>query len=280
MDNQDLELEKARLLSLALDFGFDEESSKKCLDRIIHLYGDDGREFITVEHCGDDFLAALAESLQDSEDWDDLQAIESEACGALSNMFEKDVLNNYEADNSGNARNYVNVIDDSPKHKRPQDVMQLDSSSDSEDSDFRIRKTTKGVKAPSGCSNRSSSSTQGFGKHPSRYVDCKSSITQESIPFISNKRTRSQASDDGYETLSYEELQALDNAELANVVIFGNRVFRPLQHEACKAFVGKRDCFILMPTGGGKSLCYQVMLFPHLLNSHSHSLTHKKRKKK
>lgn len=35
----DLELEKARLVSLALDFGFDEDTAKKCLDRLVTLYG-------------------------------------------------------------------------------------------------------------------------------------------------------------------------------------------------------------------------------------------------
>lgn len=39
MGDQDLELEKTRLISLALDFGFDEESAKQCLDRLVHLYG-------------------------------------------------------------------------------------------------------------------------------------------------------------------------------------------------------------------------------------------------
>lgn len=39
MDGHDLEFEKARLLSLALDFGFDEASSQKCLNRLISLYG-------------------------------------------------------------------------------------------------------------------------------------------------------------------------------------------------------------------------------------------------
>nr|XP_023873863.1 ATP-dependent DNA helicase Q-like 1 [Quercus suber] len=58
--------------------------------------------------------------------------------------------------------------------------------------------------------------------------------------------------------LSYEVLQSLDDFEWANVVIFGNRTFHPLQHQACKAAVAKRDCFILMPTGCGKSLCYQL----------------------
>ena len=39
MDDHDLELEKARLLSLALDVGFDQDSASKCLDRLVHLYG-------------------------------------------------------------------------------------------------------------------------------------------------------------------------------------------------------------------------------------------------
>jgi len=36
---QDLEFEKVRLISLALDFGFDESSANKCLHRLISLYG-------------------------------------------------------------------------------------------------------------------------------------------------------------------------------------------------------------------------------------------------
>ena len=39
MGRHDLELERARFLSLALEFGFDEESANKCLDRLITLYG-------------------------------------------------------------------------------------------------------------------------------------------------------------------------------------------------------------------------------------------------
>ncbi len=34
--------------------------------------------------------------------------------------------------------------------------------------------------------------------------------------------------------------------------------FRPLQAEAVDAGLAKRDCLIVLPTGGGKSLCYQV----------------------
>jgi ATP-dependent DNA helicase RecQ len=39
---------------------------------------------------------------------------------------------------------------------------------------------------------------------------------------------------------------------------FGYNEFRPLQREIIDAHLDGRDVFALLPTGGGKSLCFQL----------------------
>src|SRR4051812_32419144 len=39
---------------------------------------------------------------------------------------------------------------------------------------------------------------------------------------------------------------------------WGYREFRPLQAEAMRAVLDRRDSLVVLPTGGGKSLCYQA----------------------
>ena len=56
---------------------------------------------------------------------------------------------------------------------------------------------------------------------------------------------------------------------LANALhlVWGFSEFRPLQREAMHAILDRRDSIVVLPTGGGKLLCFQApAVVPHLRN--------------
>ena len=52
----------------------------------------------------------------------------------------------------------------------------------------------------------------------------------------------------------------MDQDQLLEVLgrYWGYATFRPLQREAMDAILGGRDSVVVLPTGGGKSLCFQA----------------------
>eukprot|EP01018_Ginkgo_biloba_P028331 Gb_08699 [translate_table: standard] len=97
-----------------------------------------------------------------------------------------------------------------------------------------------------------------YSSQPSNFMGTGSNKQNRLISSFFQKNETPEVLKNTTKSLTYEQLRDLDDYDLTNLVVFGNESFRPMQRRACEAAMARRDCFILMPTGGGKSLCYQL----------------------
>ncbi|KAI5064009.1 hypothetical protein GOP47_0020679 [Adiantum capillus-veneris] len=272
-----MELEKTRLLSLASEFGFETDIAHQCLQQLADLYGDDGQDFLTVEHCGDDYLGRLADATQVEEDWD------TQAPSLVENVGEDLDIDGKWHEGNAEVGEEKEEEEEEPENEEEEDnedepSIESDTSdedytgtkgtmcrkklptyvSDSSDSDdVTIIEKPPSTKCGDGDAGRASQESK-HSKSLRRTMDTLYK-NENSISTLPPKSERmAMPSGQMGDEHAFHQLECMDDFDLANFAIFGHRQFRSLQKKACESTMAGKDCFILMPTGGGKSLCYQL----------------------
>ena len=83
---------------------------------------------------------------------------------------------------------------------------------------------------------------------------CSSGVSS-GVKCLSSSSSKRQENDQDWSAKTFPWSEKIENAREG---IFKIREFRPFQLECINATMAGNDCILIMPTGGGKSLCFQL----------------------
>ncbi|XP_013919354.1 PREDICTED: ATP-dependent DNA helicase Q1-like, partial [Thamnophis sirtalis] len=95
-------------------------------------------------------------------------------------------------------------------------------------------------------------------EHQQQLIQKKATLKKKIRQFSDTESGSSKEADSATEDWKKEDFPWSTKIRAVLQKSFGLQEFRPLQLETINATMAGRDVFLVMPTGGGKSLCYQL----------------------
>lgn len=96
-------------------------------------------------------------------------------------------------------------------------------------------------------------------QHDSEFPRAKGRGSRRKVPSekrqLSGRRVQVNEREQDWER---DDFEWSEDMRRVNEQVFGNKSFRSNQRQIMNAVVSQRDVFVMMPTGGGKSLCFQL----------------------